>query len=317
MEVTENTVAICMATFNGGKYIRDQIESIVNQTYSDWILFIRDDGSKDDTLNICREYADLFSGKIIILDDDKLKGGSSKDNFAAILNWVSKNYSFNYFMFSDQDDVWFKDKIAISIERMHQVESEKSGPILIHTDLKVVDKDLNVICDSFFKYRSIDAKITSLNRLLIQNNITGCTMLWNDRLNALFDLSNENIAMHDWWMTLVAACFGAISLIESQTILYRQHEKNVVGATKTNSLTFIVYRLRNIEHIKETLRKSIIQANYFYLIYKDKLGSEEKTIIKNFTDLAIQSKLKKIMTIEKFGFYKQGILQIIGELVFI
>ena len=317
MDITDNTVAICMATFNGEKYIQEQIESIVNQTYSDWVLFIRDDGSKDDTLRICREYADLFTGKINILDDENLKGGSSKDNFAAILKWVTNNYSFNYFMFSDQDDVWLKDKIAISIERMHQVESEKSGPILIHTDLKVVDKDLNLICNSFFRYRSIDASIISLNRLLIQNNVTGCTMLWNDKLNALFDLSNDHIAMHDWWITLVAACFGTISLIESQTILYRQHEKNVVGATKTNSFSFIVHRMRNIEHVKETLRKSIIQADYFYLIYKDRLSSEGKTIIKSFSDLAIQRKLKKIMTIMRFGFYKQGILQIIGELVFI
>ena len=155
MNITQDTVAICMATFNGEKYIENQINSIINQSYKDWILFIRDDTSMDSTSKIIEKMETHYSDKIVLIKDNNLEGGSSKKNFATILKWVKDKYSFNYFMFSDQDDIWLEHKIKICMERMKEKENENiMAPILVHTDLRVVNQDLEILGESFFKYRA-------------------------------------------------------------------------------------------------------------------------------------------------------------------
>lgn len=149
MNITENTVAICMATYNGEKYIAEQIDSIVKQTYTDWLLFIRDDGSKDNTIEILKKIINEKTDKIVLIEDPDLKGGSSKKNFAAILRWVNEHYKFQYFMFSDQDDYWLPEKVETAILEVKKIESQKQCPVLVHSDLKVVDADLNVLGEVF------------------------------------------------------------------------------------------------------------------------------------------------------------------------
>ena len=150
MKINETTVAICMATYNGGKYIRDQIDSILVQTYTDWVLFIRDDHSSDNTVEIIRQYVMKYSGKIVLIEESVLPGGNAKKNFAAALLWIKQRYDFNYFMFADQDDVWLDTKIEKSLRLLQQNESDRNVPLVVHTDLKVVDGNLNILGESFF-----------------------------------------------------------------------------------------------------------------------------------------------------------------------
>ena len=282
MEITNNTVALCMATYNGEAFIREQIQSILEQKYTDWVLFIRDDHSTDNTMVVIQEFAEEWPHKIILIDNNDQLGGSSKKNFAVILNWVNKHYNFNYFMFSDQDDYWLPNKIEMSIKRIKEVEQEYSGPVLVHTDLKVVNQNLETLGESFIEYRALNPYVTDIEHLLVQNNITGCTMCWNSKLNRLLDLSNDSIAMHDWWIALVASCFGRIVFIDESTILYRQHAKNVVGATKVNSLGFIINRLKGNTHVKEVLNMSIDQANAFVQCYESSLSEMKIKVIRRF-----------------------------------
>lgn len=317
MKKLDNTVAICMATYNGEKYICEQIESILNQSYKEWVLFIRDDGSTDKTIKIIKKYIDDNPEKIFLIEDKRLCGGNSKKNFAAILNWINSKYEFNYFMFSDQDDVWLEDKIKVCIERMKIEEVQKSEPILIHTDLKVVDENLNVLGESFFAYRALNPEKKKLNELLVQNNITGCTMFWNKKLNDLINIENDDVAMHDWWFSLTAAALGRIICIGKPTILYRQHGNNVVGATRVNTISFIIKRLLGKSHVKETLNLSIIQAREFLKYYKEKLSDEQVNIIEEFGNIMKFNKIKRIHIVLKRKYLKQGFVQIIGELIFI
>ncbi len=318
MNITQETIAICMATFNGEKYIEDQINSIINQSYKDWILFIRDDNSIDSTSEIIEKMATDYSDKIVLIKDNSLKGGSSKKNFATILKWVKDKYNFNYFMFADQDDIWLEHKIKLSMERMREKESENEMiPILIHTDLKVVNQDLEILGESFFKYRALNIEIKDLKHLLVQNNITGCTMLWNKKLNDLIDIQDDRIAMHDWWITLCASSFGQIICINEPTILYRQHTANVVGATKVNTLPFIIKRLMGSAHVKETLKMSIVQAKSFLEYYKDKLSDAQIETIEKFINIEKYNKINRIYTVIKEKYLKQGLIQIIGEILFI
>lgn len=317
MNITENTVAICMATYNGEKYIAEQIDSIVKQTYTDWLLFIRDDGSKDNTIEILKKIINEKTDKIVLIEDPDLKGGSSKKNFAAILRWVTEHYKFQYFMFSDQDDYWLPEKVETAILEVKKIESQKQCPVLVHSDLKVVDADLNVLGESFWDYRKLNPDTRDLAHLLVQNNITGCTMCWNAELNRLLNISDDAVAMHDWWIALVASCFGNIGYIKEPSILYRQHGDNVVGATKVNSLSFIIKRLTGSAHVKETLDMSMTQAEAFAAYYQEMLTAEQRKVIARFADLKHRNKIRKIVSIFKNGYLKQGAVQVIGEVMFI
>ncbi len=316
MIVTKDTVAICMATYNGECYLRDQIESILQQTYKDWVLFIRDDGSNDNSIEIIKEYASRKPEKIILIDDRE-DGGSPKKNFSIILNWVNSNYNFRYFMFSDQDDYWLETKVESSINIIKSEEKGYNGPILLHTDLKVVDSRLNIIEESFFKYRALDPKTKDINHLLVQNNITGCTMCWNSELNKLINLSDDSIVMHDWWIGLIASCFGKIICFEKPTILYRQHGQNVVGATQVNSIRFVISRVLGNAHVKETLKLSIDQSDAFLKEFGKKLSPDIKSDITRFSSIKNKNKINRVNTIIKHRYLKQGIIQIIGQVLFI
>ena len=253
----------------------------------------------------------------MLIDDENIQGGSSKKNFASILNWVNAHYSFNYFMLSDQDDYWIPTKIEKSIKCIKENEEKYSGPILVHTDLKVVNQNLEILGESFIKYRNLNPQVKDIAHLLVQNNITGCTMCWNSELNKLLDLSDDEIAMHDWWIALVATCFGHIEFIDEATILYRQHENNVVGATKVNSLGFIINRLLGNSHVKETLVMSMTQAEAFVRHYESQLIEEQKELITRFANINKKNKLFRIGEIFSYGYLKQGLVQIIGEVMFI
>lgn len=314
---TENSVAICMATYNGEKYIEEQINSIISQTYTDWHLFIRDDNSKDRTKEIIHKYAYNYPKKITVIDDKNILGGSSKRNFAAIIQWVTNHFDFRYYMLSDQDDIWLNNKISKSIEELKINEEKEPVPILVHSDLLVVDQNLKVIGESFFKYRALNPKYSDLSHLLVQNNITGCTMLWNRDLNNILRLNFEEVAMHDWWIALVASCFGKICVINEPTIKYRQHGGNVVGATKVNTISFILKRLTGSAHVKETLLLSQKQASKFGKIYHEILSENQRRKVEIWSEITKYSKAKRIVLAIKNHMLKQGLVQIIGELLFL
>lgn len=317
MLINDKTVAICMATYNGSKFIKEQIDSIIEQNYENWILFVRDDGSKDDTVSILKSYMDIIPEKLFLIEDESIKGGSSKKNFAAILEFVSEKFDFNYFMFCDQDDVWLPQKIRVCMQRMLSCEEEKNGPVLVHSDLKVVDEQLKVLGDSFTKYRALNTETKDLNHLLVQNNITGCTMLWNKALNEKIMLSDESVAMHDWWIALVASAFGQIYFETTSTIMYRQHSDNVVGATKVNSIGFIINRLMGNNRVRKTLKMSFEQAEAFEKIYRDELTKEQQEILRRFVYIRSCGKIRRVILALKGHYLKQGLVQIIGELLYI
>lgn len=312
-----SAVAIMLATYNGDRYLREQLDSILAQTYTDWTLFIRDDGSTDDTVTIIDEYARKYRNKILKICDDGLSGGSSKANFAAIQEWVTKNAPHQYYMFSDQDDYWMPQKVAVSVAKVKEIEDKYDGPILVHTDLQVVDEKLRVLGPSFFSYRALNPDVVDLPHLLVQNNVTGCTMCWNSQLNDLLNLTSPAIAMHDWWITLVAAAFGEIGCVRQATIKYRQHGDNVVGATKVNTIGFILKRLSGSAHVKETLKMSHLQAEAFLNDYEERLSALQVTILKKYVNLFEVSKPIRITQIIKYNYLKQGIVQILGEILYI
>ena len=314
---SDDTVAILMATYNGAKFLGEQIESILAGTHQSWILFVRDDGSTDGTDEIIDRYEKALPGKIVRIWEGA-PTGSAKGNFARILQWVNERFSFRYYMFSDQDDVWLPEKIEKTLAVCRNKEAEDGGPLLVHTDLNVVDSALGILSGSFVKYRSIRPEVQDLNHLLIQNNATGCTMLWNAALNELIgDISADEVVIHDWWLTLTACLFGRIEFLNEATILYRQHGGNSVGATEVNSAGFVRKRLQDLEHVKYTLHAPMDQAALLLSRFGGRLSEVQQETLRAFAGMKEQGKLKRIGTVFRHSFFKQGFIQKLGEILFI
>ncbi len=307
--MNNKSLAILLATYNGSEYLKQQIDSILNQDFSDFILYIRDDNSTDSTKNIIKEYVLKYPEKIIEVEDNKIVNGAS-NNFMLLLKYVHNLKKHNLFMFCDQDDVWQRNKIELTMNEYDKV-SNKNSPILIHTDLYVADKELKWINKSFMQYSKLRKDYVNFNNYLIQNNVTGCTVCINKKLVDLINFDIKYIIMHDWYFALIASAFGQVIFINTPTVYYRQHGKNLLGAKKVSILN-----IKN-KHYKENISNLFVQAENFKNVYYDLLTEENKEIIDAFCKIKNSNKLMKIKIITKYKFYKQGLVRILGQLFFI
>lgn len=241
-------VAILLCTYNGEKYIKNLLDSILNQSYSDWHLYIHDDGSKDETLRIITEYENNYENISIVPSTHHM---GAKNGFGYLLN----NVIADYYMFCDQDDVWFTNKIRDSIDFIKHLEFKKSVPVAIGTDLTVTDSRLNIQAESLFSYANVDIEWFKRDRkyIYIANPFVGCTLTINKALRELCGKMPKEAIMHDWWIAQIAYKNGFIDLMVKPTIYYRQHEDNVVGTKGLNTHS-INYWISKIKNIKEFYR---------------------------------------------------------------
>lgn len=251
-------VDILLSTYNGEKYIRQQIESIISQTYKDWFLIIRDDGSSDDTIRIIEEYALSFPDRIKIVDKGTSNLGSTK-SFERLLDFVENDY----FMFSDQDDIWCKDKIGVSLSEMHRIEAlyGKNIPLMVCADAECIDVEGNMICPSFFvSQKFVDTTKTDID-LLALNVVQGSTTLMNKKVID-YVRPFPNYVQHDQWIAVITAHYGKVSYLHEQLLLYRQHGHNVLGALDVRASYFF----HKIVNIKKQMR--IYYSFYMHLPFK-------------------------------------------------
>ncbi|MBQ7169041.1 MAG: glycosyltransferase family 2 protein [Synergistaceae bacterium] len=217
-------VDILMATYNGGKYIAEQIDSILAQTFTDWRLLIRDDGSTDDTLSIIADYESKYPGKIQVIHDDAVCKSATR-NFFELL----RHAEADYVMFCDQDDVWLPYKIQITYDYMMKAERENPGkPVLVFTGLQVVDAELRSL--DYLMSLDFGEKRYTFTELLMRNCAAGCTQMMNRECYGNLGGFQEGIRLHDWWTMLYAAAFGVVVRVPMALALYRQHGNNAIGA---------------------------------------------------------------------------------------
>jgi rhamnosyltransferase len=222
-------VTIVLSSYNGEKFIAEQIASIQQQTHPSWKLLVRDDGSSDHTIDIVQALAEV-DDRIVLLRDDRGNLGPAA-SFGVLLEHAL-NAGAGYVALADQDDVWSPTKIARGLESMlrHEGQIGESKPILVHTDLTVVREDLRLVHRSFLAYQGLRNLADSpLGTLLIQNFVTGCTTLINRRLLQVA-VPLPSVIMHDWWLALCAAALGEIHYLPEPTVLYRQHGRNALGS---------------------------------------------------------------------------------------
>ena len=313
-EIDVSPTCILFASYNGEKFIEDQILSIINQSYTNWRLIIRDDGSTDHTKAILKLYKSIDNRIDIIEDDNKNIGPSL--NFGTLLQFAYEK-DFEIFFFCDQDDIWAKEKLATQLELIGRIEqhSGKDVPVMVYSDLAVVDNDLNLIDKSFMHYQGLaDEKKRLTNLLLTQNIVTGCATAINRKLASIALPFPDDVLMHDWWMALCCSLNGIVEFIDKPLVFYRQHGNNEVGAKRLKDLvnpfkTSLIDRWRvGTEHFFGTT----IQASHLLkMIDSNNIECDESKInaIKSYSAIRTIPSIRRLFIAKKMKFYRQGYLR--------
>jgi glycosyltransferase involved in cell wall biosynthesis len=284
------SIDILLATYEGSAYLPAQLDSLFAQTNRQWRLVVRDDGSTDGTQEILDRTVAAHPGRVVLAGQDGRRLGAA-GSFAALLELSEAPYV----MLCDQDDVWLPDKVELTLGAMRQLEGEwgANTPLLVNTDLKVVDQRLATIDESFWHFERIHPQRTCrLSRVLMQNFATGCTVMINRALARLALPVPVESMMHDWWLALVAVAFGKVSSMPKATVLYRQHGGNDTGASRwkfsTGVKNFFLYRDRRRAAVAEQRRMYVAlerQATAFATRYDERLDPAERAMLAAFCTL--------------------------------
>lgn len=295
-------IDILMATYNGEKYIEEQIISILKQSVCDWNLIIQDDCSNDKTVDIIKKYAERYPDKIKYYLR-KHQSGSAYKNFFSMIKYSNAEYV----MFADQDDVWKEDKIESTLQCMKSLEKKYYDvPLLVYTDFIPVNKNLQPIGISWIEESQHSESACKKEHIIVDNIGAGCTMMFNGLLRDKLHTLPDWCIMHDYWVALVAAFFGKISYLDKKTILYRQHESNVMG-TRKNTI-FWRFNIKRIINARKILKDSCRQIKIFFTIYQAELSNYDKDMLKIYSDLYRHSWVVRIFYICKYDFWRQTFL---------
>jgi len=314
------TVNILLATYNGEKFLQDQLASIVNQSYTEWRLYISDDGSTDATNDIIQNFQNKYCDKVFVLKN-AIPFKNAKDNFINLVNRTDGDL----FLFCDQDDVWQEDKLYNMISKYQSLpDYNKKRPVLMHSDLIVVDAELKIIAPSFMKFANINPCFNYPKSYLIQNNVTGCTMLINDVLRDLFVAClnkckslQKDIIMHDWFFALIAAYFGEVHFVNTKDIFYRQHGSNVVGAKNARSIKLLIKHFFKFKENIISMEEVFKQAYVFLKMFEDLLSESDALLLVKFSKLNTHCKIYRIMFIIKNKLWKNGVYRKLAQILFI
>ena len=286
-------VNILMSTYNGQQFLAEQIRSIQEQSYTDWTLFIRDDGSSDNTKEILKDFEHQDS-RIHLIDNDKSDNLGVIKSFHKLVNHDRADYYF----FSDQDDVWLPNKLELSLKEAQNYLADL--PLMVYMDLKVVNQDLEIMTESMVKSQSHHAN-TELVQELTENTVTGGVAMINHALAEMWQ-ETDDILMHDWYLALLASAFGNLVFIDQPGELYRQHSDNVLGA-RTLSKRF-----------KKWIRPHILFAVYWDLIKNSQkqarhllqmpLSQSNRELIEAFVTIMDKPMLERFRILRKYGLRK-------------
>ena len=293
-------ITILLATYNGAKFIESQLLSIIGQTFRDWILFVHDDGSTDNTLDILAKWAKIDSRIHII--EDKISFGNAAENFMHL----SKLASSDYVMFCDQDDVWFENKIQWMYDLIKN--KDQCIPQLVYssaylwTDYIIPGDKLPL----FFAKK--------LNDFLFLNcGINGCFGLFNLKTLDLLQQQNNQQAMHDHILQLIVLCFGEISYIKEPFMLYRRHNETVTNGKTHSKLLEKVTQNKEVPVIDKNHYNVILQ---FYESYKDSLSKDKLEILTAYLKMKDQSFFGRIKSVFKYKFNIGGsVISLVAKMI--
>lgn len=323
-------IEILLATYNGERFLTEQIESITSQSFTDYQILASDDNSSDCTFEILRSYESVLGEKIRVVQSNT---HSAKENFYNLLDMADAEY----IALCDQDDFWERDRLKKSLKAVQRLERRygKETPILVHSDLEIVDENLNsqnkkmselTGINEAIKYAKEESKYLytistkeSFSRYLVENNITGNTVIINKALLDIYKRPKVSF-MHDWWLGIIAFTFGKVGYLNECLVKYRQHGSNELGAKNPLELSNI--RKRNKQRIRENYDCMFAQVEEFLLLYKNELGKSRSAdtyyahkYLNAFANMKSKNRISKIRDILKYSFFKSSKILTLGEML--
>lgn len=284
-------IAVLMSTYNGEKYIREQLDSIINQKGVNIRLIVRDDGSTDSTVDILKEYAEKYPIKIV-LDGENVGPGES---FMRLVYKYADEPKIDYYAFADQDDIWIEDKLRVAVEKIQEMQSDK--PILYSSNQYLYIDGVNK------GLRHKEPQSIELIPHMTKNTIAGCTFVFNKALAKLVadaDRPEPKIIkyrLHDAWMILVAICCGKVINDEKSHMLYRIHEGNTVGVKDFSTKEMIKRTCDLLRHEGNSNIRMLTAQELLRLF--PMIGNDKKEVLHLFADYQKEWKTKNTLAFDK------------------
>jgi len=302
-------IEVLLATRTGERFLREQIDSLLGQDYPAVRVLARDDASHDGTAAILSHYAEQVPERFTLLPD-RVPSGAAQWNFLRLMRAATAGYV----CFADQDDVWLPSKISHSMRVMQGLEKRfgTSVPLLVFSDLRVVDESLHTLHASYWEHERIQpGDIATLSRMMLQNVVTGCTALLNRPLLELALRMPPEAPMHDYWVALIASAMGHAEPLREATVLYRQHGGNVVGATSDGASTAeVAARVMQSSGRREQWKIQQKTISAFLRVYGDQIPAEKRAVLQAFRDCGVsESGFARVRMMMTHGFLRRGLLR--------
>lgn len=286
-------IDVLLATYNGEKYLKELLDSILIQTYSNIRIVICDDCSNDNTVLILKEYQ-RRDNRIVIYENAKNIGSDKTFEF------LLKKVESEYYMFADQDDVWNKDKIELTFKKLIDEDAD-----LVFTDLEVVNHELKTIDKSFNRLKKYNYKINKCIKNgydleILYNTITGCTILSKSSwINDILPFPENKNILYDYWIGLIISLKGKVAYLNMPTIKYRQHVDNQVGSSR------YVEKLNNFETIRNHLIDLRIQNFSTFLSNKNLFTKEQNELNKKALEYYMMIVNKKNINLKNLSTFNR------------
>lgn len=316
-------ITVLMAVWQGIGFLEEQLESVLGQTVKVDRIVVSDDGSEDGSWELLERYRETYPDVFELTRHER-------QEYTGDINGAAANFFYlmareetgkgddgepSYWFLSDQDDVWLPDKVELMQNQMKEIETEYGTvhPILLHSDMKVIDAEGRVQAESFFAYQKISPDRAEVSEILVENPVTGGAAMMNAPLLELMKSPPEFCLMHDWWMALMASCFGRIAVMERPLSMYRQHGGNVMGARPAGSLKEYRRRLHRQAEVQDNYRSMFRQAECLLMQYGTGMSEENRSRIQGFLSLPLRSPMRRFHTIRRHSLYKSSLLQSLAQ----
>ena len=303
---------ILLAVYNGEAFLPAQLASLSAQSFSDFSVLYQDDGSSDGSPALLSAWAEKDPRFRPGADQGRRLG--ARGNFFSLLRQADADRIF----LCDQDDFWEPDKLETMLAAFDAAAADPALPLLVHSDACVTDAEGQILASSFFRLQGWDPEAVHLDRLLVQNNATGCMMLLSRPLADLVVRFGdpEKMFMHDWFIALTAASFGRVVFVPRPLVRYRQHGGNAIGASRASLPRRALKALRAGDRARARIALTYSHSRSFLEAFGSALPEESARLVRAYLATESLPKLRRLAAVRGLGCRMQSPVTRLGQMIF-
>lgn len=288
------TISILIATYNGEKYLKEQLLSLINQTYPHWQLWIKDDGSTDSTVSIIDDFC-LLDSRIQKVSSFENNLGAGKAFFSLLL-YANSHYT----IFCDQDDIWLENKL-LELLQFAEEKLAVTSPGMVYCDAYAYSSTTGTIISQSVSHLHAN----NLKEFLFFNSgYQGCSILFNQRLTEIAKQYTPEFFMHDDIISLIGHTFGDVYFLDKPLMYYRQHDNNVTGSTARNKWDMLRGFFR--KNAKVLSKPHYDEKVNFYHFYYNNIDPMNRSFFEAYINFPKTSLIKRLYTIWHYNFSLGG-----------